>query len=328
MARILLEYSEIIRLMSQFPNGEKLAKLAHRHHGSGGLQAPGRLVADAQWEKVNNIKKFSIASIKRRAKPTYVFFANEKNSVYMIASQHGCMLYSIAKDDKVTEIHLNRNDFNIEKLMSAVNRLLVGDPTHIYYDKQSGFAASEKGVSRTSATQTITNIYLYDTFVNIILNKIKPLLKLYFQKTIAEIRGDIMIKIKSGAVTKAEDRLNKLNKLIRAYEEISMLENGNNKEVKDLIWYIIYDALIITAKKYYPDLEHGNIAGVGSASQGYYLTTPLKPAEKELVDNISMEILGTQQLSQDSASLKQKRQLAKQQFSVFLYVLKKLLLKL
>lgn len=327
MRKILLEYSEIIRKMRQYPNGDKLARLAH----SDFMPSSDRPMADAQWTELTDIRKLPIGEIKKRERNTYIFFANDKNSLYIVANKRGYLLVSIKKG-KVARQELNPKQITADTFRAIVNDSLSGPPTKIYVDAFSGAGVYILRHTRELGRQSDQWPIVPNTksAVEVIIEKIKPLVKNYLRQAIAEIRGDIMMKIKSGAARPADYKITKLRQLIEAYETLSFDVEDNM--TLNIIKAPLATAFRIVAKKYYPDYTGHAELSPNATITDYTYVRNLNQAEKELINNIMMLIYGYQQDIGDEPltpeEIMERQKLAKKQLGDLLHVAKKLILKI
>lgn len=328
MRQILLEYSEIIKKMRQYPNGEQLAKLAHTDF----IHNKVRPMADAPWTEISDIRKLPIGEIKRRDRNTYIFFANPENSLYVVANQSEYILFSV-ENGKLVSQKLNPKQITANHFRSIINDKLNGSPTKIYVDASSGSTAGKTKYSRERERQSdISPPIIANTrsAVEVLIQKIRPLVKNYLRQAIAEIRGDIMTKIKSGAIRSADIRIGKLRSLIDAYETLSF--NVEDNLTLNIIKPPLANAFRIVAKKYYPDSSGHHTLSLTSNYGDYTYSTPVGDPERALINNIMILIYGYQQELEDepltSEEIKERQNLAKKQLSDLLYVFKKLILKI
>lgn len=319
MRQLLLEYSDIIRDLRPYPNGAKLATFAYAD-----ASLSNRPLHDAKWTRVDSFKALPIGDIKRRQLPTYIFFANENNTAYLIASKTYYSFFLVGPNKNIIHRDISSKITGIAEFRNHVTKILGGPPTAIFYDMQSGERAADRRHYRQTEKDSISSqVWTLKSLIELVRKLVGPILKKYIERTIAEIRGDVMNKIKSGAIRNAEDRMGRLSNLIRAYEGYSLdleapLDFAN---LAAIINMPLVNAIRIVAKKYYPNETHrGLLTRVEELSYNFC------DADRAMAN--SLRNLFERDPEDSQEEYEQKVKLAKQQLGEILHVFKNLLLRL
>lgn len=249
---ILLEDSQIINLLKRrdAPQATQLGKAMHLQ-----FKIPSDF---GDFEKVSKINFTNLKNHIRYSTHRYwlIFIGtNGSAAVSMRYSSGSQFIYdTIAVDSRG---NLNSRVFYTTSDIGPFIKPYIGNIIETYVGRGETVSTSYKNIRghKLPKKKVSSSIKNKPMFVNVneLFDRLKPAFKKSIVHAIADMKGMVMAQLKNDNFTQANQRINKIEKLVNLYDQ---LQSGTvNKDVFDRY---IYTALATTASHYYPDMT-GNI---------------------------------------------------------------------